>query len=69
METNFKRPFAQYVKKAHKPLQSAIEDEVDVVYDDPEIGEPISRSDFLSRVYIRLTFPNISMVITFVAPA
>ena len=39
METNFKRPFAQYVKKAHKPLQLAIEDEVDVVSDDPEIGE------------------------------
>lgn len=39
METNFKRPFAQYVKKAHKPLQLAIEDEVDVVCDDPEIGE------------------------------
>jgi len=39
MKTNFKRPFAQYVKKAHKPLQLAIEDEVDVVCADPEIGE------------------------------
>ena len=39
MKTNFKRPFARYVKKAHKPLQLAIEDEVDVVCDDPEIGE------------------------------
>jgi hypothetical protein len=39
MDTNFKRPFAQYVKKAHKPLQLAIEDEVGVVCDVPEIGE------------------------------
>ena len=39
MKTNFKRPFAKYVKKAHKPLQLAIEDEVGIVCDDPEIGE------------------------------
>jgi len=39
MKSNFKRPFAQYVKKAHKPLQLAIEDEVEVVCGDPEIGE------------------------------
>ena len=39
MQTNFKRPFAQYVKKAHKPLRLAIEDEVEVVCEAPEIGE------------------------------
>lgn len=39
MKTNFKRPFAQYVNKAHKPLQLAIEDEVNVVCVAPEIGE------------------------------
>lgn len=39
MRTNFKRPFAQYIKKAHKPLQLAIEDEVDIVCETPEIGE------------------------------
>ena len=39
MKTNFKRPFAQYVKKAHKPLQLAIVDEVEVVCEAPEIGE------------------------------
>ena len=39
MEVNFKRPFAQYVKKAHKPLQLTIEDEVDVVCVELEIGE------------------------------
>lgn len=39
METNFKRPFAQFVKKSHKPLQLAIQDEVEVVCAAPEIGE------------------------------
>jgi hypothetical protein len=39
MKTNFKRPFAQFVKKAHKPLQLAIEDEVELVCESPEIGE------------------------------
>ena len=39
MQTNFKRPFAQYIKKAHKPLRLAIEDEVDVVCATPEVGE------------------------------
>lgn len=39
MQSNFKRPFAQYVKKAHKPLQLAIEDAVELVCDTPDIGE------------------------------
>ena len=39
MQTSFKRPFAQFVKKAHKPLQLAIEDEVEVVCEAPQIGE------------------------------
>ena len=39
MKSNFKRPFAPYVKKAHKPLQLAIEDEVEVVCEAPQIGE------------------------------
>ena len=40
MKSNYKRPFAQYVKKAHKPLQLAIEDAVWFVCDSPDIGEP-----------------------------
>lgn len=40
MKPNYKRPFAQYVKKAHKPLQLAIEDAVELVCESPEIGEP-----------------------------
>ena len=39
MRSNYKRPFAQYVKKAHKPLQLAIEDAVELVCESPEIGE------------------------------
>ena len=39
MQSNFKRPFNQYVKKAHKPLRLAIEDEVEVVCEAPEVGE------------------------------
>jgi len=39
MKPNYKRPFALYVKKAHKPLQLAIEDAVDLVCSSPDIGE------------------------------
>lgn len=39
MQTNFKRPFAQFVKKAHKPLQLAIEDAVELICTSAEIGE------------------------------
>lgn len=39
MLRNYKRPFMQFVKKAHKPLQLAIEDEVDLVCNTPDIGE------------------------------
>lgn len=40
MQRNYKSPFKQFVKKAHKPLQLAIEDEVDRVCENPTIGEP-----------------------------
>ncbi|CAG2160658.1 type II toxin-antitoxin system RelE/ParE family toxin [Cupriavidus numazuensis] len=39
MIPNYKKPFSQFVKKAHKPLQLAIEDEVEVVCDNPDVGE------------------------------
>jgi hypothetical protein len=39
MKPNYKRPFVQYVKKAHKPLQLAIEDAVELVCETPGIGE------------------------------
>jgi hypothetical protein len=39
MKANFKRPFNQYVKKARKPPQLAIEDAVEDVCANPDIGE------------------------------
>lgn len=39
MKSIYKPPFSRFVKKAHKPLQLAIEDAVDEVCDNPEIGE------------------------------
>ena len=39
MKRNYKRPFYQYVKKASKPLKLAVEDAVDLICQNPEIGE------------------------------
>ena len=39
MQKNYKPPFSRFVKKAHKPLQLAIEDAVENVCENPEIGE------------------------------
>lgn len=39
MRRNYKKPFVQFVKKAHKPLQLAIEDEVEELCAVPELGE------------------------------
>jgi hypothetical protein len=36
---NYKVPFKQFVKRAHKPLRLAIEDEVDIICENPAIGE------------------------------
>ena len=38
-EPCYKRPFASFVKKQHKPFQAVIEDAVDVICADPAIGE------------------------------
>ena len=51
MKTFFKRPFSQYVKKARKPLQLAIEDAVEQVCEIPDIGE-LKQGDLAGiRVY------------------
>ncbi len=39
MDLNYKPPFIRFVKKAHKPLQLAIEDAVEDISENPEIGE------------------------------
>lgn len=38
-ERCYKRPFVQFVKKAHKPLQLAIEDAVETICADPLCGQ------------------------------
>jgi len=40
MKLNYKPPFSRFVKKAHKPLQLVVEDAVEEVCDNPDIGEP-----------------------------
>ena len=39
MQKSYKSPFRQFVKKAHRPLRLAIEDEVDRVCENLGIGE------------------------------
>lgn len=39
MKPGYKRPFTQFIKKAHKPLQLAIEDVVEMLCVAPEMGE------------------------------
>ncbi len=39
MKPNYKPPFSKFVKKAHKPLQLAIEDAADEICQNPGIGE------------------------------
>ena len=39
MKINYKRPFAQFVKKASKPFQLTIEDRILEICKDPNVGE------------------------------
>ena len=39
MNPIYKLPFSRFVKKAHKPLQLAVEDAVELICETPEIGE------------------------------
>jgi hypothetical protein len=39
MRQNYKPPFIKFVKKAHKPLQLAVEDEIENICLNPEAGE------------------------------
>lgn len=49
---NYKRPFIQFVKKARKPLQLAIEDAAEAICADPDAGEPKVGDLAGIRVYI-----------------
>ena len=39
IQQNYRKPFAQFVKKQSKPFQAAIEDEVLLISENPELGE------------------------------
>jgi mRNA-degrading endonuclease RelE of RelBE toxin-antitoxin system len=39
IQQNYKKPFTQFVKKQSKPFQAAIEDEVLLISENPELGE------------------------------
>jgi hypothetical protein len=39
IQQNYRKPFAQFVKKQSKPFQAAIEDEVLLICEKPELGE------------------------------
>ena len=36
---NYKKPFVQFVKKQSRPFQAFIEDEVELILENPQIGE------------------------------
>jgi mRNA-degrading endonuclease RelE of RelBE toxin-antitoxin system len=51
LKPNYKSPFSKFVKKAHKPLQLAIEDAVEEVCENPEAGEAKTGDLVGIRVY------------------
>ena len=68
MKSNFKRPFVQYAKKAHKPLQLAIEDEVEIVCGDPGIGE-LKVGDLAGMRVHKFRFSRQEYLIAYRAPS
>ena len=67
MRSNFKRPFKNFVKKAHKPLQLAIGDEVDFVCDHPYDGERKS-GDLLGFFVHKFVFSRQTYLIAYRPP-
>ncbi|MDD5272408.1 MAG: type II toxin-antitoxin system RelE/ParE family toxin [Methylovulum sp.] len=39
LKINYKKPFSQFVKKQHRDLRAAIEDEIESICNDANIGE------------------------------
>lgn len=68
MKPNYKPPFSRFVKKAHKPLQLAIEDAVDALCDNPEIGE--AKVGGLAGIWVyKLKFNSQEYLIAYRPPA
>ena len=68
MQANFKRPFAQYVKKANRPLQLAIEDAVLLVCRTPGLGE-FKTGDLAGVQVYKFRFNRQEYLIAYRAPA
>jgi hypothetical protein len=67
MRRNYKSPFKQFVKKAHRPLQLAIEDEVDLVGENPAIGEP-KKGDLAGFFVHKFRFNRQEYLIAYLPP-
>lgn len=68
MNRNYKAPFKQFVKKAHRPLQLAIEDEVERVCENPAIGEP-KKGDLAGIFVHKFKFNRQEYLIAYRPPA
>ena len=68
MQANFKRPFTQYVKKAKRPLQLAIEDAVLLVCKTPGLGE-FKTGDLAGIQVYKFRFNRQEYLIAYHAPA
>ena len=68
MQKNYKSPFRQFVKKAHKPLRLAIEDEVDRVCENPAIGAS-KKGDLAGILVHKFKFNRQEYLIAYRPPA
>lgn len=68
MNRNYKSPFKQFVKKARKPLQLAIEDEVDMVCENPALGES-KKGDLAGILVHKFKFNRQEYLIAYRPPA
>lgn len=68
MKANFKPQFSRFVKKAHKPLQLAIEDAVEDICDNPAIGE--SKVGDLAGIWVyKFKFNHLEYLVGYRPPA
>jgi ParE-like toxin of type II bacterial toxin-antitoxin system len=68
MKPNYKSPFSKFVKKAHKPLQLAIEDAVEEVCGNPEVGEAKVR-DLLGICVYKFKFNRQEYLVAYRPPS
>jgi len=67
MRVNYKRPFSQYVKKAHKPLQFAMEYAVETICDNPATGE-VKVGDLIGILVYKFRFNRQEYLVAYRPP-